>query len=578
MRFVAAILFSAAVCAHSAPLRDMGLEMNLTFGDQPLHLGSMAYQDAGGKSISVTRADFLMSGFALKKQDGSWMETEGWFACIKPGEGKVRAVLTKVPEDTYTGVRFFIGVDPVTDAADPNSFPPGSPLHPQVNGLHWGWQSGFVYLALEGLWQKSPGETSGYSYHLAGKDARVAVELPVELYSAKCGTLQLTFDLKPLLGSTDIAAFGDSTHSRNEDPRAITLRDKATKAFSVGGQLPDMFQKPLMFASFQPKSETFGTLLPLPISSRLPQVQMLPDNLPTREGVALGQRLFHETKLSKNNQFSCASCHDRSAAFTDKGKKFSVGIDGVAGKRNSMPLFNLLWQSEFFWDGRAPTIREQVLEPIQDVHEMNESLENVVNKLKASPEYVNHFQLAFGTREITPNLLGLAIEQFLSTLISQNSKFDKAARKELALTEQELRGQQLFLTEYDPKRQLFGADCFHCHGGNLFTNNGFLNNGLDADPLEPGRAAVTKLPADQGKFRVPSLRNIAVTAPYMHDGRFQTLDEVVDHYDHGIKRSATLDPNLAKHPVDGLKLSGDDKKAIVAFLKTLTDEDFLNGE
>jgi cytochrome c peroxidase len=216
--------------------------------------------------------------------------------------------------------------------------------------------------------------------------------------------------------------------------------------------------------------------------------------------------------------------------------------------------------------------------PIEDPHEMADKLENVVAKLQADKTYPPMFQQAFGTTEITKEHIGLAIEQFLSTIISQDSKFDRAMRKETTLSTTEQRGLQLFLTEYDPKRQLFGADCFHCHGGNLLTNSSFANNGLDAEPLQLGRSAVTKLDADKGKFRVPSLRNIALTAPYMHDGRFATLEEVVDHYDHGLKRSPTLDPNLAKHPDTGLQLSKDDKAALVAFLKCLTDESLVKSK
>ena len=239
-----------------------------------------------------------------------------------------------------------------------------------------------------------------------------------------------------------------------------------------------------------------------------------------------------------------------------------------------MPLVNLAWADEFFWDGRAKSLREQVLMPIQDTHEMNETLEAVRAKLGADPAYLRKFTSTFGSNEITSERIALALEQFLLTLVSQDSKFDRAARRLTELTPIEQRGLQLFVTEHDPARGLRGADCFHCHGGNLFSNHQFMNNGLREFSSDGGRIEVTGKASDRSKFKVPTLRNVALTAPYMHDGRFQTLEEVVEHYNSGVQRTRTLDPNLAKHPESGLGLTDDDKKALVAFLKTLTDEEF----
>jgi cytochrome c peroxidase len=243
-----------------------------------------------------------------------------------------------------------------------------------------------------------------------------------------------------------------------------------------------------------------------------------------------------------------------------------------------MPLVNLAWMKEFFWDGRTKSLREQVLAPIQDAHEMNEQLERVVAKLQGDSEYPAQFRGAFGSPGVTPERIALALEQFLLTLVSQESKFDRAARKLVRLSPQEQRGLELFITENDPARGLRGADCFHCHGGNLFSNHQFMNNGLEERPDDLGRMEVTGREVDRGKFKVPTLRNVALTAPYMHDGRFATLEEVVDHYNGKLHRSQTLDPNLAKHPESGLGLSTEDKAALVAFLKTLTDEQFVTAD
>lgn len=553
----------------AAALQDLGLEFRLLNQGLPLRLGAMEISDGAGEKLSITRADFLLSGFALQRLDGSWLESANWFAVIRPGEGVVRARVEGVPVGSYQAVRWVIGLDEATDHADPNAYPPDHPLNAQVNGLHWGWQSGYVFMALEG----HRGQKGGFSYHLAGAENRMGLELPVKLNLPDSGTLQVDFDVAAVFGKLELAKVGDSTHSRDQDPRAKTVREQVVKAFKIGGMKPELYQNVLKLRTGDAKPKV-GTPYPLPVSQRFPQVLLSATNEPTVEGVALGQRLFQDGRLSKNDQQSCATCHDRSHAFTDHGRRFSVGVNGEIGTRNAMPLFNLLWQKEFFWDGRAASLHEQALIPIEDPHEMAETLPNVMVKLGKDAKYPAQFAAAFGSQEITPERLGKALEQFLSTLISQDSKFDRALRKEEKLTASEQRGLQLFLMEYDPPRQLFGADCFHCHGGNLFSNQGFANNGLDAVPLSPGRAAVTKLATDEGKFRVPSLRNVALTAPYMHDGRFATLEEVIAHYDHGVKRSATLDPNLAKHPEDGLKLSAEDQRALRDFLNTLTDEAF----
>jgi cytochrome c peroxidase len=212
------------------------------------------------------------------------------------------------------------------------------------------------------------------------------------------------------------------------------------------------------------------------------------------------------------------------------------------------------------------------LEPIENPIEMHETLTNVVSKLRARPDYQKDFARAFGSPDITADRIARGLEQFLLTQISYHSKFDRSLSGEVELSVEEKRGFELFHTEYDPRREQFGADCFHCHGGPLFQSQGFANNGLDAGFSDLGRFLVTKKDGDKGRFSVPSLRNIVLTAPYMHDGRFSTLEEVIGHYSAGVKRSTTLDPNLAKHPDGGVPLSAEDKRALVAFLKTLTDE------
>jgi len=541
--------------------------MHWGWGDEPLGFGQVP---AGGAAV-VTRADFLVSKLALRRGDGTWLETGNWYACFRGEEGMRRALLEGVPCQIYTGLRFQVGLEDPANKSDPNQWPAGHPLHPLVNGLHWGWQGGYIFMALEGHRTDAPDPRDGFSYHLAGSRQMMTVTLDGNLDLTKGGTLGMAFDLKQVLGGLP-ADFESSTHSREGDTGADLLRARVEQAFSLTGVVPELWQDPVV-ASPAGAAPRLGNPYVLHVSNRLPKVNLPPDNVPSVEGVALGQVLFHDSRLSVTNTQSCASCHQAGAAFSDAGKRFSLGAEGHPGTRNAMPLFNLAWQQEFFWDGRAKRLRDQVLMPVQDPVEMHQTLDGAVAKLSMDKALAARFAGVFGSPGITAERLGLALEQYLLTLVSQDSKFDQAVLALAKLTPEEQRGLELFVTEYDPSRNLRGADCFHCHGGNLFSNQGFANNGLDAAP-EAGRQAVTGLEADHGKFRVPSLRNIALTAPYMHDGRFVTLEQVIDHYDHGVHPSATLDPNLAKHPASGLSLTAPDKAALSAFLKTLTDPQF----
>lgn len=311
-----------------------------------------------------------------------------------------------------------------------------------------------------------------------------------------------------------------------------------------------------------------------------PPPAIAPDNPLTVQGVKLGRMLFYEKMLSKDGSMACASCHRQEHAFSDTNK-FSIGVDGFAGGRQAMAVFNMAWHTnEFFWDGRAHLLRDQSLMPIQDSLEMAETLENAVAKLSANQDYKNQFIRAFGTDQITSKLMSLAMEQFMNSIVSVNSKFDQVLAGNASLTSSEARGRKLFFTEYNPNfPDNSGADCAHCHGGKNFTNNQYMNNGLESDATmtDVGRQNVTGNPNDKGKMKVPSLRNIALTGPYMSDGRFKTLEEVLDHYDNGLAVSSTLDPALAYTMSTGLMLTAQDKADLVAFLKTLTDLDLMTN-
>lgn len=312
----------------------------------------------------------------------------------------------------------------------------------------------------------------------------------------------------------------------------------------------------------------------------LPTPDLPVDNSLTLEGVKLGRMLFYETQLSKDNTQSCASCHVQKDGFSDLNQ-FSKGVEGKFGGRQAMPVFNMAWHNNgFFWDGRAPKLRDQALKPIQDPLEMNEKLENVIAKLGSSQKYIDQFKRAFVNGTIDDKNISLALEQFMFSIVSYQSKYDQFKDGKATLTDSEERGRQLFFTEFDPSGKVKGAECFHCHAGPNFTNDEYMNNGLDNDAnfKDLGRAKVTLSNEDNAKFLTPSLRNIELTGPYMHDGRFQTLEQVVDHYNEHVKGSSTVDILLQYNlQPGGLKLSTQDKADLVSFLKTLTDYSFSSN-
>ena len=299
------------------------------------------------------------------------------------------------------------------------------------------------------------------------------------------------------------------------------------------------------------------------------------DNPQTVEGIALGKKLFFDPILSIDNTLACVDCHAPENAFTDSDK-FSDGVDGIFGNRNSMPLFNLAWNydEKFFWDGNTFSLEHQAFVPVTDPFEMKSNWADVESKLQQHAEYPSLFEKAFGSLNIDSSLVTKAIAQFERTLISANSKFDKFLLGELNLSPEELNGFNVFMDEAK-------GDCFHCHGSDknpLWTDNIFHNNGLDETFADLGLGAVTGDPADNGKFKSPSLRNLEFTAPYMHDGRFASLDDVINHYSQGLKNSSTIDPLMKKADQGGVGLTDKDKADLKAFLLSLSDYDFINSK
>jgi cytochrome c peroxidase len=310
-------------------------------------------------------------------------------------------------------------------------------------------------------------------------------------------------------------------------------------------------------------------------------------NQPKEAGFELGKTLFYDGILSRDSTIACGECHRQPNGFTHHLHDLSHGIGGRTGLRNALPLQNLAWLQRFQWDGGIDNLDEQPIFPIEHADEMDDTMNNVVNKLRATKNYPGLFESAFGSEEITSEKTLKALAQFMLTLVSANSKYDQVIRKEngATFTADELAGQKLFVSK----------GCQNCHAGELFTDQSFRNNGLspfertkveyvDGKPtvrvvVDEGRYRITGENADRFKFVVPSLRNIAATLPYMHDGRFKTLREVLDFYDSGMVDSPTLDPFFRKaNGALGIPLSEDEKTKLIAFLNTLTDTEFLKDK
>ncbi len=307
---------------------------------------------------------------------------------------------------------------------------------------------------------------------------------------------------------------------------------------------------------------TTSVVVALP--ARFAEVPVPADNPLTVEGVALGKRLFFNPLLSVDSTVACASCHRLEFAFSDP-ERFSQGVAGRTS-RQSMSLANLAWAPSLFWDGRAESLEAQVLQPVANPVEMGETWDHVEHKLSRHAEYPDLFEAAFPGEPITRTRVAQAIAQYERTLISGESRFDLFLRGDVQFTDQELLGWTVYGTER--------GNCFHCHGTILLTDNRFHNNGLDALPQDPGRGDITDIDGEAGHFRTPTLRNIELTAPYMHDGRFSTLEEVLAHYNNGFHRNDRLDPLLLAVPVKR-NLSVDEQAAVIAFLRALTDPGFI---
>lgn len=340
----------------------------------------------------------------------------------------------------------------------------------------------------------------------------------------------------------------------------------------------------LLLSKCQPEPKTtidngFSTTpFPFEVPLGFPKPNIPADNPMTVEGVTLGRYLFFDENLSKDRSMSCASCHLNSHFFSDPNEK-SIGVHGGETRRHSIPLFNLAWQEKFFWDGRASSLEEQALIPVTDPIELDSDWETVLNRIATDPVYDSLFLKAFNTSEVTPQLIGKAIAQYERTMVSANSKYDSVIRLGLKdWDNQSLRnGYATFASD-------LSGNCLHCHGenetsfllGSFGDDLSFMNNGsVDNNTTDLGRKEVTGIASDFGKFKVPSLRNVAFTKPYFHDGSIPDLDSLVEFYNIGGQDNDYISALMRESHVTFPRFTEKEKEDLILFLRSLTDFSFL---
>jgi cytochrome c peroxidase len=342
------------------------------------------------------------------------------------------------------------------------------------------------------------------------------------------------------------------------------------KTFQMKTNYKVLFILPLLWSCSNDTQEEYQDIpIAFDVPSNFPPlVYDLENNPITEKGFELGKKLFYDGRLSSDGTISCGFCHEQQHAFTHHGHTVSHGINGLSGTRNSPSIQNLAFQNTFMYDGATEHLNLQPIIPITSEVEMDGNFSQIVTMMNADAEYKRLFGLAFPGKPINTENMLKAMGQFMAMVTSSNSRFDKFRRNETggALSSTELEGYALF-----------NQKCANCHVTDLFTDHAFRNNGLAVNPLvdDVGRYRVTLVDADKYKFKVPSLRNVEKTKPYMHDGRFLTLEAVLDHYASGVVNSPTLDQILNNNGTLGIPLTASEKTKIIAFLKTLTDYQYL---
>lgn len=546
------------------------VQFHFKVGSEPLELHAMQYTNAAGNRYRVDDLRYFVSNLTLVRADGSEFATT--LVHLRDAELPYTRDLRipAVPPGDWVAVRFLFGLDD-----ERNQF---EGLAATTSNLVMQWPAflggGYHYMQLDGGWDRGAGAVGPWQAHLgrvqravdpSPYETRFTVELPIQLRTQRAtSTLAISMDVNAWFASPNIYDFAAIGGAMMDNPAAQQLLSQnGAQVFSIGS----VSSSPIPPEPPPPPPDTLRIRIrgfpPMPVPA---------DNPTTVEGVALGRRLFYDPILSGDSTQSCASCHAQAFGFSDHGRRTSLGIDHIAGTRNAPALVNVGWSETLFWDGRAVNLETQALEPVPNPIEMHEEWPRAVAKLERQAQYPELFRAAFGSRTITSERTVKAIAQFQRTFVSGNSRYDRFLLTGTGLSESELRGFIVFFSER--------GECFHCHVDRTFTDQRFHNNGLDASFADIGRFRVTEDPDDRGKFKTPTLRNIVFSAPYMHDGRFATLEDVVEFYDTGGEGTETVNPfilNLRRNRAEGNGLTLQEKQDLVSFVKTLTDSTFVTN-
>lgn len=601
------LVFGLAACADDdenptslAPEPfDLEVRFRAVAGSEAIVADDLRYTNAAGNTFSVTKFEILLTRLVLVGPDGSTTPVAD-VAGIDLLDADARTLAAiGVDGGTYEALRFQWGV-----RAEDNQL---GFLDSSYDTWQWPPMNGGGYhcMRLEGLWRDTDADLA-FRLHAGildrfGRVTDGSIELTVPLQQDVSGdgsavALDVYVDVLSLMNDpvidlsaawenqdecplSDATCFLGNPSMPSHESQAL-IRDNVASAVRTR-PMPEGEAGPSVVDLTPDVVYDSPVYIGIDRAITIPTMPAPEDNPSTQEGIALGRRLFHDTILSSNREQSCATCHLQGAAFADP-RRVSRGATGATGTFNAPALINMGWteapgnggtsHAGFFWDGRSPSLEDQALHPVPNPIEMNLPWDQAIERIQSDPRYPALFGAAFPGQEITPDLVTKAIAQFERSLLSFDSKYDRVMRGEENFTPEEARGFGAFIGET--------ADCFHCHGDSFFLQDrgdlAFANNGLDSMP-KPGLFAVTGDERDRGKFRTPTLRNVQYTAPYMHDGRFATLEQVIDHYSEGVALdSPNLDVNVRIRAERGA-LDEQTKSDLIAFLKTLSDPSFLQN-
>ena len=508
----------------------------------PVVLGpATPYRNAAGNAYGVMRLQYFVSDLTLRRADGTSVRVDDthYVDIAEPSTLHHRPA-QPVPAGQYAAVELVVGIPKERNLSGAFPSPPESLMEwpDQMGG-------GYHYMKLEGRFVDRDGQLASFKLHTGmsmGMDHAVPIRLDGQALVVGGDELEIEIVM-------DVAEWFEHPHVYDLDAYVPGMMGNPTAQALAEENGRDVFTIGYVGAprAFVP------TPYAIPLPSNVPLAMAVPaDNPTTVEGVALGRRLYYDPRLDGVADRACAGCHVQSASFTSRR------VPGVPAH------VNLGFSDVFLWDGRVEGTLEDVMR-----FEVEEFFRADLAALAADPVYPEMFAHAFGPGPITTGRAARALAQFQRTLVSFDSRYDRAQRGEGSLSEAETRGAAIFFGET--------GDCFHCHGTVLFTDQRFHDMGLDAEPVRRGRADVTGDPTDVGAFKTPTLRNVALTAPYMHDDRYETLEEVVDFYSEGLQDSPTVDPLMRNVAGGGFGLTAEQKADLVAFLHTLTDRAFTEN-